>query len=419
MSDDPIEPEHSSERPRGVGRRSLFGYLGAAGAGAVLGGGGVAAALNGAPPSATSSPTTDPVHGQTYSPFGEHQSGIITPKPAAMRAIAYTLKASTDASALARLMRIWTGDIEALMAGRPVPGDPAGELAQAGVSLTVTVGLGPRVFALSGLGRMKPTGFMDIPAMKHDRLVSAWSGGDLLVMVAADDDTTITYAADRLTRDASPFASIAWVQDGSWRGTDASGQAVTGRNLFGQVDGTANPTGDDLAAAIWPEEPLEWFAGGTCLVFRRVEMLLGSWNKLTRDQQDAVIGRQISSGAPLGEDNEFDALDLAATDGDGNLVIPVNAHARRAHPDQNSGRKMLRRGWNYEYVDTSEGSVNVTIGLLFLAFVADIASQFIPVQHALDAQDALNQWTTAIGSAVFAIPPGWEDGDWIASQLFE
>lgn len=58
-------------------------------------------------------------------------------------------------------------------------------------------------------------------------------------------------------------------------------------------------------------------------------------------------------------------------------------------------------------------------GLVFLAFCANIASQFVPIQNRPDASDALNDWTHAIGSAVFAIPGGFPKDDWIARSLFD
>ena len=52
-----------------------------------------------------------------------------------------------------------------------------------------------------------------------------------------------------------------------------------------------------------------------------------------------------------------------------------------------------------------------------MAGFASIADQFIPVQRALDDSDALNEWTTAIGSAVFAVPPGYAKGGWVGETL--
>ena len=154
-----------------------------------------------------------------------------------------------------------------------------------------------------------------------------WSGGDLVLIIAADDTTTVDYAGRVLTRDAATFATPAWVQTGGWRGADSAGRAVTGRNLFGQLDGSGNPAGAVRDETVWAHDPLPWFTGGTTLVVRRIEMDLDFWDRTTRERQEKVIGRKLASGAPLSGRAETDPLDLAATDGDGNLVIPADAHA--------------------------------------------------------------------------------------------
>lgn len=41
----------------------------------------------------------------------------------------------------------------------------------------------------------------------------------------------------------------------------------------------------------------------------------------------------------------------------------------------------------------------------------------MPVQKRLAAQDVLNLWTTAIGSAVFALPAGVSPGQYLGEQL--
>lgn len=334
------------------------------------------------------------------------------------RLLSFRLRQPPVAAELTKLLRLWSGDIEALMAGVPIPGDPAPELARAEVSLSITVGLGPRVFELAGLASRRPSGFVEVPAMAHDQLQAGWSGGDLLAIVAADDPTTVAYASRRLERDASTFASLAWVQDGSWRGTDAAGHPVTGRNLFGQLDGTANPQGTELEAAVWASEPA-WFAGGTTLVVRRIELDLDFWDATTRERQEKVIGRRLDSGAPLTGSHERDDLDLTAMDAGGRPVIAVDAHARRAHPSVNGGRRILRRGLNYTHTEPGKDGPVVSAGLVFHSFQADLANQYLPIQTSLDERDALNDWTATIGSAVFAIPPGFGPGDWLARGLFE
>ncbi|SDL38950.1 Dyp-type peroxidase [Tessaracoccus oleiagri] len=384
-----------------VSRRGLFG----AGAGAVAGVG-LAASVGLARPSAQAEAAG--VSGQTYSPFGAHQAGVTTPTPAAARLMALDLRAEVDRAALGRLMRVWSTDIAALMAGRPAAGDTLPDMALGGVSLSVLVGLGPRVFELDGLRQRTPVGFQEIPAMRHDRLTDAYSGGDLLLWISADDFTTVAYAARRLVHDAAPWADLRWSQQGSWRGIGKDGQPATGRNLFGQVDGTGNPRGEALDRAVWSEDG--WLTGGTQLVVRRIEMDLDEWDRLIRHEQERAIGRDLATGAPLTGGDEQTPLDFAVLR-DGEPVIADNAHSRLAHPDHNRGRTMYRRGLNYAD-DTGSG-------LIFCAFQSDISKQFIPVQRVLDDFDALNEWTTAVGSAVFVIPPGMREGGYLAQGLLE
>ncbi|HMS36692.1 MAG TPA: Dyp-type peroxidase [Arachnia sp.] len=390
-----------------VSRRGLFGYAGATGVGAAAG---VAGGW------ATKPAAAEPhqVLNQRYSAHGAHQSGILTPTAAANQLVALDLLPATDVAALGRLMRSWTGLIEALMEGRPTAGDTLPDLAQEAVSMSVLVGYGPAIFDLPGLAAKRPAGFQDIPPMNHDELDERWSGGDLLLWVSADDGTSVDYAVRRLVADAAPFARRRWTQTGSWRGFDGDGKAVTGRNLFGQVDGSGNPDGEQLDEALWSAD--DWLTGGTQLVVRRIEMNLDTWDEATRDRQEASIGRNLADGAPLTGETEADDLDLDATE-DGVPVIALDAHARRSHPDANNGRRMLRRGVNYTHEEWKGGELTATAGLIFCAFQASLADQFIPVQRALDDSDALNEWTTAIGSAVFAIPPGYAQGGWVGETL--
>ena len=126
------------------------------------------------------------------------------------------------------------------------------------------------------------------------------------------------------------------------------------------------------------------------------------------------MGRALGDGAPLTGGSERDDIDRTA-EADGGPVVALDAHARRAHPAENRGRRMLRRSVNYTHVDDAGRE---TAGLLFMALQNSIAEQFIPVQQTLDASDALNEWTTAIGSAVFVIPPGFSGDDHLAAGLF-
>lgn len=393
----------------GPSRRRLLGYAGAGGLG-LLAGGGATAALSGSSPDPAPVAGTVPV---AISPYGEHQPGVTVPTPRAVRLVALDLLPSVDGDALGRLMRLWTGDIVAATQGRPAPGDTAADLAQENVDLTVTVGWGRTLFAAVGLGSARPPALTAVPAMHHDQLEEGWSGGDLLLLVQAADDTTAVHVLRRLILDAAPFATLRWEQVGSWRGLDGEHRPTTGRNLFGQVDGTANLHPDDplFGPTVWAKTP-SWFAGGTTLVVRRIRMELDTWDRLTRDEQERSIGRDLATGAPLTGEKETDALDLGATDDTGEPVIPLDAHSRLSHPTMNGGARIFRKGVNY----TSEGP-DREAGLVFMSFQADVDAQFTRIQRRLDERDQLNEWTTAIGSAEFAILPGFTQGGWLGESL--
>ncbi|TDD55282.1 Dyp-type peroxidase [Kribbella antibiotica] len=379
-------------------RRQLFGYAGAAAAGAAVTGGAVVALDKDTPAPAPVSRNIDP--------YGDRQPAITAPSPRHGELVAFNLLPGTDKAALARLLRLWSADVVALGNGRPAPGDTAPELATANVALTTTVGFGPKVFELAG---QKQAGPDELPVMRHDRLQDGWSGGDLLILVGADDELSVVHAVRRFVADARPFATPAWRQSGFWNGTGPDGKPVTGRNLFGQVDGTGNPAvgTPEFDATVWAAD------GGTTLVVRRIKLNLDTWDELTRSEQERAIGRKLSTGAPLTGTAEHDELDLEARDADGRPMIAANAHARLSHHSENDGRRIFRKGLNYVH-DT--GTTRES-GLIFLSYQADITGQFFPLLARLDAADALNEWTTTIGSAVFAIPPGFQPGGWIGQKL--
>ncbi|MDX6264818.1 MAG: dye decolorizing peroxidase [Kribbellaceae bacterium] len=383
-------------------RRQLFGYAGAAAAGAAVTGGAVALGKDSAPAAARDSAL---VSARSISPFGDHQPAVVAAAPKHAELVALTLLTGTDKAGLGRLMRLWTSDIVALSAGRPAPGDTAPELAVPGAALTVTVGFGPRVFTLTGLADRAPRGFIDVPAMSQDRLQPAWTGGDLLVLVGADDAVSVVHAVRRLVADAAPFAKPLWRQTGFWNATSPDGQPVTGRNLFNQVDGTGNPAPGtpEFDSTVWNAD------GSTTLVVRRIRMNLDTWDELTRSEQERAVGRKLSNGAPLTGAAEHDELDLEARDADNRLVIAKNAHARLSHPSENDGRRIFRKGLNY----VQDTGATRESGLIFLSYQADLVSQFVPLLTRLNAADALNDWTTTIGSAAFAIPAGFGEDGWL------
>ena len=93
-------------------------------------------------------------------------------------------------------------------------------------------------------------------------------------------------------------------------------------------------------------------------------------------------------------------------------MIPESAHIRRASIPEN----LLRRPFNFDDGFTADGIADH--GLLFIAFCAEL-SQYLKIQSRLAEYDALNRWTTPVGSALFAVLPGVSEGQWLGQSLLE
>jgi dye decolorizing peroxidase len=349
--------------------------------------------------------------------YGAHQSGIELDIQAVTNMVAFDIKESVTKADMLRWMRLLTDDIARLTAGEPVLADPAPELAIGAARFTAYVGFGPSLFSKLGLESQLPEGFADLPAFDVDQLEERYSGGDVLIHIAADDPVVLAHGTRGLVRDSMPFASVRWVQPGFAHSPGMIPAGLTHRNLMGQVDGTANPElgSSDFDSVVWINEGPEWIKGGTLLVFRRIAMQLDTWDQLGTPSKEEVIGRKLSNGAPLTGERETDVPDLGARHPNGLLVIPEFAHIRRAAP-QESGERIFRRPFSYDNGMNARGSMDV--GLLWTAYQRDIAKQYLPIQRRLEQLDLLNQWTVPIGSAVFAIPGGVQGSELLAEALF-
>jgi len=107
--------------------------------------------------------------------------------------------------------------------------------------------------------------------------------------------------------------------------------------------------------------------------------------------------------------DEFDELNFDLVNDKDVPLIDVDAHVRLASAQHLGGIEMLRRGYNF--TDGTDGFGHLDAGLFFIAFVRNPETQFIPMQAELARRDALNEYITHTGSAIFAIPPGLRDGD--------
>lgn len=408
MSDD-----HQHDGQLLVSRRGLL--LGGAAAG-----GGAAIALTadrmGALPLAPrQAREADGLHGTRTIPFhGPHQSGIDTPVGAHAAYVALDLHDDTDAQALGRMMRLLTDDSRRLSAGQGALADTEPELAEVPAALTVTFGFGEELVKRAGGTSAVPSWLKPLPPFSIDKLEERWNGGDLLIIASGDDPVTVAHAIRMLLKDARAFASVRWRQDGFRRAYGSEPSGTTMRNLFGQIDGTTNPAPGtaEFESVVWSSD--RWLTGGTSFVLRRIRLDLDTWDEVDPIGRSFSVGRRFHDGAPLTGNTEADVPDFEATTERGMTVISPVAHIARARPHLDH-EVIFRRSYNYD-IEPHGSSVSES-GLLFASFQADVDRQFVPIQQRLAEADLLNAWTTPVGSAVFAIPPGCDEDGFVGDTL--
>ncbi|WP_107364868.1 iron uptake transporter deferrochelatase/peroxidase subunit [Streptomyces agglomeratus] len=410
-----------------ISRRRLLGTAGAAGAaGLVLGAGGgagVYAAAGGSESSSGAGALTSV--GSTAVPFhGTHQAGITTPLQARGHLVAFDLAPGAGRKEAAALLRRWSAAARTMTAGKPSGDGDTGVALDAGPSsLTVTFGFGRTFFGRTGLNARRPAALDPLPDFSSDHLDPRRSNGDLWVQIGSDDALVAFHALRAIQREAGEAAGVRWQMNGFNRSPGATARPMTARNLMGQIDGTGNPKPSEadfdrriFVPADGGEGP-EWMAGGSYAVVRRIRMLLDDWEKLARGEQEKVIGRRKSDGAPLTGGTETTEPDLDRTGPDGKLVIPSNAHARISAPEQNGGAAMLRRPFSYHDGIGADGTPDA--GLLFICWQADPLRGFVPVQRKLDRGDALSPFVRHEASGLFAVPGGARDGEYVGQRLLE
>ena len=373
--------------------------------------------------------------------FGEHQSGIITPQQAHIYVAALDLTTTRREDVIA-LLRTWTDSAARMTQGQPagaLPGadgkaapDSGDVLGLGAAGLTVTFGFGPGLFTSGGKDRYgiadrRPAALVDLPRFNGDQLLPEKTGGDLFIQACANDAQVAFHAVRQLARQSYGIATMRWGQAGFVSGP----RGQTPRNLMGFKDGTNNPSikkPELMNQFVWANgTDAGWMQGGSYGVVRRIRITLEHWDMTEADFQEQVFGRHKYSGAPIGKKNEFEPLDLDAQDKDGNPVIPENSHVRLSNQATNNGAQILRR--SYSYNDSSNFYIErwppwrqeteYDAGLIFIAYQGDPRTGFIPINEKLSKFDMMNQFTTHVGSAVFACPPGARPGSFIGAGLFE
>lgn len=410
-----------------LSRRRL---LGVAGAGALAG----AAAIGGVGLArAEQEPDGVPEAGLSYPFRGAHQAGIVTPAQDRLHFAAFDVTTESREELVA-LLKAWTEAAEEMTGGRRVgsgtavgydspPTDTGEALGLPASGLTLTFGFGPSLFDdRFGLADRRPKSLQPLPHFAGDNLDPARSDGDLCVQACANDPQVAVHAIRNLARIGFGTVAMRWNQLGFGRTSSTSTAQQTPRNLMGFKDGTANLKAEDTAEVekfVWvdpADDPAaSWLAGGSYLVARRIKIQVETWDRTSLREQEQLIGRERAHGAPLSGGTEFTDLDLEIQGRNGPL-IPLDAHVRLAHPSQNNGTKLLRRGYNF--TDGTDALGRLDAGLFFIAFVRDPVKHYIPMQSQLSSKDGLMEYLQHTGSGLWAVPAGVRAGEFLGQALF-
>ncbi|MPR00066.1 deferrochelatase/peroxidase EfeB [Modestobacter sp. I12A-02628] len=417
----------------GLSRRRFFGLAGAGTAGVLVAGtaGGVigrATADEGAPGPAAATGAVEFT--------GAHQAGIVTPAQDRLHFVSFDV-ITEDRDELVAMLQAWTtaarrmtagldaGSVGAVGGGQyDVPDDTGEALGLPPAGLTLTVGFGPTLFTTAdgvdrfGLADRRPAPLVELPSFRGDAIDPARSGGDICLQACSNDPQVAVHAIRNLARLGAGVISVRWSQLGFGRTSSTSTGQDTARNLFGFKDGTDNLKAENTSTLdqfVWVgDDDQDWLAGGSYLVARRIRMRIEQWDTATLNDQEQTIGRAKGTGAPLGQQAEFDPVDFTKQV-DGEFAVPQTSHVFLAHPT-NSGTAILRRG--YSFVDGSDGLGRLDAGLFFICYQRDPATGFVQVQQNL-RDDAMNEYVQHTSSAVFACPPGVTGpDDWWGRALF-
>ncbi|MFL6107035.1 MAG: Dyp-type peroxidase, partial [Marmoricola sp.] len=273
-----------------------------------------------------------------------------------------------------------------------------------------------------GIAEHRPRALERLPHFPADNLDPARSDGDLCVQACANDPQIAVHAIRNLARIGFGTVAMRWNQLGFGRTSSTATKQATPRNLMGFKDGTANLKAEDAAEIekfVWvdpsDDENASWLAGGSYLVARRIKIQIEPWDRTSLNEQENLIGRDRAHGAPLSGGTEFTELDLDIK-GTAGPLIPMDAHVRLAHPTQNNGTRLLRRGYNF--TDGTDSLGRLDAGLFFIAYVRDPAKHYIPMQNQLSSKDGLMEYLQHTGSGLWAVPAGVKRGEYVGQALF-
>ena len=367
--------------------------------------------------------------------IGQHQNGIVTPRPAAGMLVAFDVLAA-DREDLERLFRTLNERIAFLMKGGPVPQvDPRLPPADSGIlgpvvtpdNLTVTVSVGESLFdERFGLSPIKPKRLSRMQGFPNDALDPAQCHGDLSLQFCANTADTNIHALRDIVKNLPDLLLVRWKQEGTvppQAPTKPGEPAQSARNFLGFRDGSANPDSSDstvMNRTVWvqpgSDEPA-WAVNGSYQAVRIIRNFVERWDRTPLQEQQSIFGRNKASGAPMDGTRETDVPDYSK-DPHGKITR-LDAHIRLANPRTHETRDslILRRPFNYSNGVNKNGQLDM--GLLFICYQSDLDKGFIAVQTRLNGEP-LEEYLKPVGGGYFFTLPGVRsDQDFIGRALLD
>lgn len=382
----------------------------------------------------TEAPSSDQTEDR-QSFYGQHQSGIVTPRPASGMLVSFDVLAS-DREDLDRLFRTLNERIAFLMQGGPVPQvDPQLPPMDSGIlgpvvtsdNLTITVSVGESLFdERFGLAPAKPKRLIRMVGFPNDALDADCCHGDLSLQFCANTTDTNIHALRDIVKNLPDLLLVRWKQEGSVPPQPPVKPGVPGqsaRNFLGFRDGSANPDSNDAQAmdqTVWvqpgSDEPA-WTANGSYQAVRIIRNFVERWDRTPLQEQESILGRVKNSGAPMGGTHEAQVPDYSR-DPAGKLTR-LDAHIRLANPRTaaTQANLILRRPFNYSNGVNSNGQLDM--GLLFICYQADLEKGFITVQTRLNGEPLEEYLKPVGGGYFFALPGAVGEQDFIGRSLLQ
>ncbi len=422
------EPEEPNPVARPVNRRR---FLQSAGAGLL--GAGAAVTIDRVVSAGATTPEQAPSPVQASGdgtlsavPFhGEHQAGILTPRPPAAVFVAFDTFVDNKAELRDLFQEVTTQARRLTAGGAPTDLGADAPPSDSGIlgptvpadALTITVSVGASLFDdRYGLSAQKPKRLSTMEPFPNDNLNQAECHGDLMMQICAGSTDTTLHALRILAKTTRGAMVARYRIDGFVSPPRPSGAP---RNLLGFNDGIAHPEVSAPAVAnalLWAssDEP-SWAQGGSYQAVRIIRMFTEFWDRVSVEEQENMIGRRRSNGAPLTGNAQDDIPDYAS-DKLGQ-VIPLSAHIRVANPrtPKTEENLLLRRGYNYDRGLDVNG--NLDMGLIFACYQQDLVRQFQTVQKRLIDEPMVDYISPTGGGYYFVLPGVRDTNDYYASKL--